>query len=328
MDTSEKLMPNNGQTVSQLECSRVIGCLIYAMTCTRPNIAFAVGKQSKSNSNPGAQHWQAIQWVLKYLKKTMDYKLTYIGYPSVLEGYTDASWISNSEDSGWVFLLDGATGKEAEWLKNLLLEIPLWVKPIAPISIQYDIAATLAKAYIQMYNGKSRHLGVRHNMFRELTSNGVISIEFMDYAVVVHGSAVTLRQSYRSSRYTQGEEGWYNIVERTLLYSSHIDTEWIGCELKCMSRWGSEELGGLGVASQSGGSWLRRDVCNDMVHACGKGCGFVRLWRGYAFGRDRVGRRAMRSSMVGMGSSIICGICHMGVVVVGWGLGAGEKMVI
>ncbi|GJW44652.1 retrovirus-related pol polyprotein from transposon TNT 1-94 [Tanacetum coccineum] len=46
IDTSEKLMPNNGQAISQLEYSRVIGCLIYAMTCTRPDIAFAVGKLS------------------------------------------------------------------------------------------------------------------------------------------------------------------------------------------------------------------------------------------------------------------------------------------
>nr|GEZ81038.1 zinc finger, CCHC-type [Tanacetum cinerariifolium] len=81
MDTSEKLMPNNGQIVSQLEYSRVIGCLMYAMTCTRPDIGFAVGKLSRYTSNPG------------------------------LEGYTAASWISNSEDnsstSGWVFLLGG-----------------------------------------------------------------------------------------------------------------------------------------------------------------------------------------------------------------------------
>ncbi|GKA48495.1 zinc finger, CCHC-type containing protein, partial [Tanacetum coccineum] len=41
MDTSEKMMPNNGQDVSQLEYSRVIGCLMYAMTCTRPDITFA-----------------------------------------------------------------------------------------------------------------------------------------------------------------------------------------------------------------------------------------------------------------------------------------------
>ncbi|GKD97658.1 hypothetical protein Tco_1381555 [Tanacetum coccineum] len=70
-------------------------------------------------------------------------------------------------------------GKEVEWLKNLLLKIPLWVKPMAPISIRYDSAATLAKAYNQMYNGKSRHLGVIHSMIRELITNGVVSIEFV-----------------------------------------------------------------------------------------------------------------------------------------------------
>ncbi|GKF22440.1 zinc finger, CCHC-type containing protein [Tanacetum coccineum] len=67
MDTSEKLMPNNGQAVSKLEYSRVIGCLMYAMICTRPDIAFAVGELSRYTSNPGTQHWQAIQRVLQYL---------------------------------------------------------------------------------------------------------------------------------------------------------------------------------------------------------------------------------------------------------------------
>ncbi|GJT39969.1 zinc finger, CCHC-type containing protein [Tanacetum coccineum] len=209
MDTSEKLMPNNGQVVSQLEYSRVIGCLMYAMTYIMPDIAFVVGKLSTYTSNPGTQHWQAIQRVLKYLKKIIDYSLTYTGYPSVLEGYIDASWISNAEDelstSGWVFLLDGGTiswafkkqtcitglimkfefvalaaaGKEAEWLRNLILEIPLWSKPITHISIRCNSVATLAMAYSQMYNGKSRHLGVRHNMICELIMNRVVFIEFV-----------------------------------------------------------------------------------------------------------------------------------------------------
>ncbi|GKA67815.1 zinc finger, CCHC-type containing protein [Tanacetum coccineum] len=164
MDTSEKLMPNNGQAVSQLEYSRVIGCLMYAMTCTRPDIAFAVGKLSMYTSNPGTQHWQAIQRVLKYLKKTMDYRLTYTSYPSVLEGSKKQTCITGSTmESEFVAL--AAAGKEAEWLKNLLLEIPLWSKPITPISIRCDSAATLAKAYSQM--------------IRELITNGVISMEFV-----------------------------------------------------------------------------------------------------------------------------------------------------
>nr|GFB53019.1 zinc finger, CCHC-type [Tanacetum cinerariifolium] len=114
----------------------------------------------------------------------MDYRLMYTGYPSVLKVYTDASWISNTKDdsstSGCVFLLSSGaiswaskmqtcitgstiesefvalatTGKEAEWLKNLLLEISLWSKHIAPISTHCDSVATLAKAYSQMYNGR------------------------------------------------------------------------------------------------------------------------------------------------------------------------------
>jgi hypothetical protein len=209
MDPNAKLMPNKGEAVNQLEYSRAIGSLMYAMISTRPDIAFAVGKLSRFTHNPSLIHWQAVNRLFKYLKATMDFGLTYTGFPSVLEGYSDASWITNMEDhsstSGWVFLLGGgaicwaskkqtcitnstmesefvalaAAGKEAEWLRNLIYEIPLWPKPISPISIRCDSAATLAKAYSQTYNGKSRHLGVRHSMIRELITDGVISVVFV-----------------------------------------------------------------------------------------------------------------------------------------------------
>ncbi|GJU16877.1 hypothetical protein Tco_1144843 [Tanacetum coccineum] len=182
---------------------------MYVMTSTRPDIAYAVGRLSRFTSNPSRHHWHAITRVFKYLKCTMNYGLSYVGYPSVLEGYSDASWINHVEDSsstsGWVFLLGGgaiswaskkqtfitgstmesefvalvAAGKEVEWLRNLIHEIPIWPKPIAPISIHCDSVTTLAKAYSQIYNGKSRHLGVRHSMIRELIMNGVISIMFV-----------------------------------------------------------------------------------------------------------------------------------------------------
>nr|GEX96039.1 zinc finger, CCHC-type [Tanacetum cinerariifolium] len=101
--------------------------------------------------------------VTEVFKETMDYSLVYTSYPSVIEGYTNASWISNTEDnsstSDRIFLLDGGVSKEAEWLRNLILEIPLWSIPIAHISIRCDSAATLEKAYSQMYNRKSRNLG-------------------------------------------------------------------------------------------------------------------------------------------------------------------------
>nr|GEV39650.1 hypothetical protein [Tanacetum cinerariifolium] len=77
------------------------------------------------------------------------------------------------------FLALAAAGKKAEWLRNLIPEISIWPKPITPIYIRCDSAPTMARAYSQIYNGKSRHLGVRHSMVRELIRNGVISIEFV-----------------------------------------------------------------------------------------------------------------------------------------------------
>nr|GEU86754.1 zinc finger, CCHC-type [Tanacetum cinerariifolium] len=97
---------------------------------------------------------------------TKDYGLSYVGYPSVLEGYSDASWINHVKDSSstsrWVFLLGG------EWLRNMIHEIPIWPKPRAPVSIRCDSAPTMARSYSQIYNRKSRHFGVRHSMIREL----------------------------------------------------------------------------------------------------------------------------------------------------------------
>nr|GEU60418.1 zinc finger, CCHC-type [Tanacetum cinerariifolium] len=161
------VMPDNEH---KLEYSRAIGCLMYAMRSTRPDIAYAVGR---------------------------------------LEAYSDASWINHVKDSSstsrWVFLLGGgaiswaskkqtcitgstmeskfvalaAADKEAEWIRNLIHEIPIWPKPIEIISIRCDSAPTMARAYSQIYNKKSRHLGVRHSMIRELIRNGVIYIEFV-----------------------------------------------------------------------------------------------------------------------------------------------------
>nr|KAJ0227703.1 hypothetical protein LSAT_V11C100011740 [Lactuca sativa] len=85
IDPSLKLLPNKGSPVSQLEYSRAIGCLMYAMISTRPDIAYAVGRLSRYTSNPSSHHWQAVSRVFKYLKGTMNYGLTYIGYPSVSE---------------------------------------------------------------------------------------------------------------------------------------------------------------------------------------------------------------------------------------------------
>ncbi|GKC37459.1 hypothetical protein Tco_1049843 [Tanacetum coccineum] len=167
MDPVEKVMPNTGKPVDQLEYSKVIGCLMYAMTSTRPDIAYAVGRLSRFTSNLSRQHWHVITRVFKYLKGGV------ISWASKKQTCITGSTMKSE------FVALAAAGKEAEWLRNLIHEIPIWPKLISLISIHCDRSATLAKAYSQMYNGKSRHVGVRHSMIRELIMNGVISIEFV-----------------------------------------------------------------------------------------------------------------------------------------------------
>jgi hypothetical protein len=77
------------------------------------------------------------------------------------------------------FVALGSASKEAEWLKDLLYDIPLWPKPMSPISIHCDSESILARAYSQVYNGKSRHIGLRHSYVRQLIGDGVITVDYV-----------------------------------------------------------------------------------------------------------------------------------------------------
>ena len=99
VDVTLHLSKNKRESVSQVEYSRVIGSLMYLMSCARPDIAYAVNRFSRYMSSPGAMHWQGIARVLKYLHFTRDYGLHYTRYPTVSEGYSDANWISNVKNS-------------------------------------------------------------------------------------------------------------------------------------------------------------------------------------------------------------------------------------
>ena len=85
--------------------------MMYAMHCTRPDVAFTINRLSSYTSSPSAEHWKAIARVLGYLKKTKDLRLYYSGYPTVLEGYSNANWVTsvgdNKSTSGWIFILGG-----------------------------------------------------------------------------------------------------------------------------------------------------------------------------------------------------------------------------
>ena len=47
--------------------SSVVGSLMYAQVCTRPDITFVVGVLVRYFSNPSQSHWKVAKKVLRYL---------------------------------------------------------------------------------------------------------------------------------------------------------------------------------------------------------------------------------------------------------------------
>jgi hypothetical protein len=77
---------------------QIIGSLMY-LTNTRPDIYFAVNTLSQFLVEPRRVHLVAAKHVMRYLKGTMDYGLSYDGdHDFTLIGYTDADWAGSVAD--------------------------------------------------------------------------------------------------------------------------------------------------------------------------------------------------------------------------------------
>ena len=74
--------------------------LMYAMVCTRPDIGYVVGVVSRSMSNPGKEHWNAVKWILCYLKGISNMCLRFGSGKPQLDGFTDSD-MSADVDTNW-----------------------------------------------------------------------------------------------------------------------------------------------------------------------------------------------------------------------------------
>ncbi|XP_062114074.1 secreted RxLR effector protein 161-like [Humulus lupulus] len=91
-----------------------VGCLRYIMVSTRPDIAHSLSVLSRYMSNPGTKNWNALKWLLRYLKGTSKYGLIYERDPAklFLNGYVDVDYSSNRDNrrstTTYVFVLSNS----------------------------------------------------------------------------------------------------------------------------------------------------------------------------------------------------------------------------
>ncbi|GJX83085.1 retrotransposon protein, putative, ty1-copia subclass, partial [Tanacetum coccineum] len=65
----------------RLDLNKSQGSIMFAVRCTRPDVAFAQNITSRFQQNPGELHWTAVKNILKYLRNTKDMFLVYSRNP-------------------------------------------------------------------------------------------------------------------------------------------------------------------------------------------------------------------------------------------------------
>ncbi|GJR05319.1 retrotransposon protein, putative, ty1-copia subclass [Tanacetum coccineum] len=107
-------MPKEVNRMKNVPYASAVGSIMYAVRCTRPDVAFAQNLTSRFQQNPGELHWTAVKNILKYLRNTKDMFLVYGGNPSTelrVECYCDAGFETDRDDTksqtGYVFVLNG-----------------------------------------------------------------------------------------------------------------------------------------------------------------------------------------------------------------------------
>jgi hypothetical protein len=106
--------------MSRIPYANAVGSLMYAMVSTRPDISHAVGVVSRFMENPGKEHWATVKWVLRYLRGTSDYCITYNNGRELVCGYVDSDFAGDLDKrrstSGYVFTLAGGA---ISWMSKL-----------------------------------------------------------------------------------------------------------------------------------------------------------------------------------------------------------------
>jgi hypothetical protein len=204
---SSSMSPSN--EAERMEMSRVpyasaVGSLMFAMVCTRPDIAQAVGVVSRYMANPGKEHWNAVKRILRYVKGTSNVALCYGGSDFTVRGYVDSDYAGDLDKSkstsGYVFTLAGGAvswvsklqsivatstteaeyvaatqaSKEAIWLQMLLEELGHKQEKIA---LFCDSQSALHLAKNPAFHSKTKHIRVQYHFVREKVEEGSVDIQ-------------------------------------------------------------------------------------------------------------------------------------------------------
>nr|GEY43371.1 retrovirus-related Pol polyprotein from transposon TNT 1-94 [Tanacetum cinerariifolium] len=177
------------------EANKILGMEIVR---DQSRIAYAVSVVSRYLANPGKNHWEAVKWILKYLRGTANMGLLY-GINRVnnvdVTGFFDSDCVKDPDKgrsiTGYTFLVQGyvvswkatlqhvvtlstteaeymaltEAVKEAIWLRGLLKELGV---EFNTMTINCDNQGAIHVSWNYVFHERTKHINVRYHFIQEV----------------------------------------------------------------------------------------------------------------------------------------------------------------
>ena len=206
METKLMLNPRTEhEDIADVPYRQIIGCLMYVMLCTRPDISYSIGVLSKFLEQPTKMHWTSAKRILRYLKGTKDYKLCYRRNDSTsMFACCDADWASSFDrksTTGFAIFVNGnfvswsskkqstvalssteaeiiaatETVREIIWIRQLLSSFGI---KVSTPTLFCDSQPAIAIANSYGYNGRTKHMDVKYKFLGQCVSKDEILLTY------------------------------------------------------------------------------------------------------------------------------------------------------
>ncbi|CAI7756129.1 unnamed protein product [Closterium sp. NIES-54] len=167
-------LPSDESVESSGPYPELVGCLMYLMTCTRPDLAYPLSILARYVA-PGRhrpEHMAAAKRVLRYLCSTSGMGLVLRGRsPVVLTGHADASSCEAE------IYARAMAAQELRWLTYLLTD--LREPPRSPPVLYVDNKAMLALCWEHRLEHRTKHFALRCFLARELQQRGQLRLAYV-----------------------------------------------------------------------------------------------------------------------------------------------------
>ena len=215
---SKQQAPSNEEEVAlakKFPYREIVGSLMYLMTSTRPDIAYAVGQLSRFNDCHGPAHHAAANHLLRYLCGTYNKGITFGQHNTEPIGFSDSSWASDKDNarsvSAYVFYIAGgpvswrsktqstvalstaqaeyqalcSATQEAIHLRLLSCELDPLLNSKRAIIVFEDNQACIAMSENPVNHEKTKHIFLKYHFIRECVENKNIQVHYLSTDLMI-----------------------------------------------------------------------------------------------------------------------------------------------